>query len=87
MSSRCASITEANGADPILASFYELNWHLIPNLALDVWAYLTAPFMNVDWASRVFLILSFVLLSSGTIFVHRTLGGKGYWPYIGFVLI
>jgi len=81
------AVIQSSGNDPVLSQYYALNWNLIPNLALDIWAYLTASFFDVEMASRSFIILSFLLLTSGTIFVHRALGGTGPWPFISFLFI
>lgn len=81
------AVIQSNGNDPFLSQYYTLNWNLIPNLALDIWAYLTASVFDVEMASRSFIILSFLLLTSGTIFVHRALGGTGPWPFISFLFI
>jgi hypothetical protein len=81
------AVIQSKGNDPILSQYYALDWHLIPNLALDMWAYLTTPFLDVEMASRCFIALSFLLLTSGTIFVHRALGGTGPWPFVSFIFI
>ena len=81
------AVIQSQGNDPVLSQYYALDWHLIPNLALDIWAYVTAPFFSVEMTSRSFIALSFLLLTSGTIFVHRVLGGKGPWPFISFIFV
>lgn len=80
-------VIQDGGNDPLLSRYYELDWHVIPNLALDIWAYLTAPFLDAEMASRTFILISSLLLTSGTIFVHRVLGGTGPWPLISFIFI
>lgn len=81
------SVIQSRGNDPVLSQYYALNWHLVPNLAIDIWAYVTTPLFDADMASRSFIALSFFLLTSGTIFLHRVLGGTGPWPFISFVFI
>lgn len=70
-----------------ISAYFGVNWHFVANLALEIFTY---PFVEVfppDSAGRIFICASFLVLSSGTISVHRALGGKGYWPYLSFLFL
>ena len=36
---------------------------------------------------RIFICVGFLIGASGTIYLHRTLGGKGIWPYFVFLFL
>ena len=75
-------------SDPDLARFYEIDWQLIPNLMMDLIVPPLVRVMNVYLAGQVYTILSFVLILSGTVALHRAL--FRHWsvlPLIGFPLL
>jgi hypothetical protein len=59
-----------------LAAFYELNWQVIPNLAMDIIVPPLARIMNVYLAGQVFLVSMFVLIISGILMLNRVLLGR-----------
>ena len=59
-----------------LAAFYELNWQVIPNLAMDIIVPPLARIMNVYLAGQVFLVSMFVLIISGILMLNRVLVGR-----------
>jgi hypothetical protein len=58
------------------ASFYQVEWQIIPNLAMDLIVPPLARFVNVYTAGQLFLTLTFLLISTGTMALHRVLFGK-----------
>jgi hypothetical protein len=76
------------GTDPDLARFYEIDWQVIPNLMMDLVVPPLVRVMNVYLAGQIYTILSFVLILSGTVALHRALFGR--WsalPLIAFPLL
>ena len=70
-----------------ISSFFGVNWHFVANLALEIFTYPLVGLFSPDIAGRIFICTSFFMLTSGTIWVHRALGGKGYWPYLSFLFL
>src|SRR6266478_7013575 len=46
---------------------YEIDWHLYPNLAMDLIVPMLARFVSVETAARLFLLASQTLVISGAI--------------------
>jgi hypothetical protein len=75
-------------SDPDLARFYEIDWQVIPNLMMDLVVPPLVRLMNVYLAGQIYTILSFVLILSGTVALHRALFRR--WsalPLIAFPLL
>jgi hypothetical protein len=75
-------------SDPDLARFYEVDWQVIPNLMMDLVVPQLERVMNVYAAGQAYTILSFVLILSATLALHRQLFGR--WsalPLIAFPLL
>jgi hypothetical protein len=73
---------------PPLQRYYEIHWHLIPNLALDIIVPKLAHFMSVERAMLIFTALTLVLLVVGCFALHRVLfGGLSYAPFSCFLLL
>ena len=75
-------------SDPDLARFYEIDWQVIPNLMMDLIVPSLVRVVNVYLAGQIYTILSFVLILSGTLALHRQLFGR--WsalPLIAFPLL
>jgi hypothetical protein len=62
--------------NPQLASFYEIDWQVIPNLTMDLIVPQLARFMNVYRAGQVFIIGMFALIISGVLALNRALIGR-----------
>jgi hypothetical protein len=74
--------------DPDLARFYEVDWQVIPNLMMDLIVPPLLRLMNVYTAGQLYTILSFVLIASGTVALHRQLFGRwSVLPLIAFPLL
>jgi hypothetical protein len=75
-------------SDPDLARFYEVDWQVIPNLMMDLLVPPLVRLMNVYLAGQIYTILSFVLILSGTVALHRQLFGRwSVLPMIAFPLL
>jgi hypothetical protein len=74
--------------DPFLSRYYEIDWQVIPNLMMDLIVPLFERVMNVYVAGQAFTLLSFTLILSGTVALHRQLFGR--WsavPLIAFLML
>ncbi len=81
-------IIAAGNSDPFLHRYYEINWQVIPNLMMDMIVPLFERVMNVYLAGEIYTLLSFALIISGTLALHRSLFGR--WsalPLIAFPLL
>ena len=81
-------IIAAGNSDPFLQRYYEINWQVIPNLMMDMIVPLFERVMNVYLAGQTYTLLSFALIISGTLALHRQL--FGHWsalPLIAFPLL
>jgi hypothetical protein len=75
-------------SDPDLARFYEIDWQVIPNLMMDLVVPPLVRLMNVYLAGQIYTILSFVLILSGTVALHRALFSRwSVLPLIAFPLL
>ena len=68
-------IAELSKNHPI-ARFFELNWQVIPNLAMDIIVPPLAHIVNVYRAGQVFLVSMFVVIISGILMLNRALIGR-----------
>ena len=74
--------------NPLLASFYEINWQVIPNLTMDVIVPQLAQVMNVYLAGQVYIVMMFALIISGALTLNRTLIGRwSVLPLFAFPLL
>jgi len=74
--------------NPQLASFYEIDWQVIPNLTMDLIVPLLARVMNIYLAGQVYIVSMFALIISGTLALNRALIGR--WsalPLFAFPLL
>jgi hypothetical protein len=67
-------LSHAGGADA--NPFYETAWALYPNLAMDLVIPLLAQLFGVETATRVFLLLSQVLVVTGAMAIERVVKGR-----------
>src|SRR5262249_56340102 len=61
------------GSDRDLATFYQIDWQVIPNLMMDLIVPILQRAMNVYLAGQVYTIITFVLILSGTLALNRQL--------------
>ncbi|MGA6998085.1 MAG: hypothetical protein WBZ22_17780, partial [Pseudolabrys sp.] len=59
-----------------LGTFYQLNWQVIPNLAMDAIVPSLARLVNVYLAGQIFLVAMFALIISGVVMLNRALVGR-----------
>jgi hypothetical protein len=81
-------VIAAGNSDPFLHRYYEINWQVIPNLMMDMIVPLFERVMNVYLAGQTYTLLSFALIISGTLALHRSLFSR--WsalPLIAFPLL
>jgi len=68
--------------------FYAVRWAPLPDLAADLMVPTLARVMPLEWAGRLFLILTFALLAGGTVWLNRFATGRWrWWPLIAFLLL
>jgi hypothetical protein len=75
-------------SDPDLSRYYEIDWQVIPNLMMDLVVPLFERVMNVYRAGQAYTLLSFTLILSATVALHRQLFGR--WsavPLIAFPML
>ena len=80
-------ILKLDGMDPIIEKYFSVDWNYVPNLALDLFSYPLLQFLEADAVIRIFICAGFLISASGTIYLHRALGGKGLWPYVVFLFL
>jgi hypothetical protein len=81
-------VIATGSSDPDLSRYYEIDWQVIPNLMMDLIVPLLERVMNVYRAGQAYTLLSFALILSGTVALHRQLFGR--WsavPLIAFPLL
>ncbi|HEV2547902.1 MAG TPA: hypothetical protein VGU20_11230 [Stellaceae bacterium] len=59
--------------DPFLSQFYAIDWHLIPNLAMDLIVPPLAHVFNIYIAGKIFLVVTMVLLIAGPHLIYHAL--------------
>ena len=73
----------ANLDHPILDQFYDFGSLLLPNIALDVFAWPLAGIIGAEAALRVFMILSLLLILVGVVSLHAAAFGRlSVWPLL-----
>ncbi len=81
-------VIAAINSDPDLSRYYEIDWQVIPNLMMDLVVPQFERLMNVYLAGQLYTLLSFALIASGTLALHRRLFGR--WsplPLLAFPLL
>ena len=72
----------------VLQRFYRVNWTPIPNLAMDLLVPSFAAVMPLELAGRVFVGLTYVLITSGTVALHYALHRRvSLWPLLAFLFL
>jgi hypothetical protein len=73
------------GSDPDLSRYYEIDWQVIPNLMMDLIVPPLLRLMNVYLAGQVYTLLSFALIISGAVALHRQL--FGHWSALPLIMV
>lgn len=76
-------LSRADGADA--NPFYQVSWAMYPNLAMDLLIPQLSRLVDVETATRLFLLLSQVLLITGAMAIERVV--KGRLQISGFVAL
>jgi hypothetical protein len=81
-------VLERGAADPVLSAMYAVDWHVVPNIAIDV---LMPPLLHVlplDVAGRLFIALALLLPFTGAVVLHRSLfGRRTLWPFAAVLVV
>ena len=68
--------------------FYAVRWAPLPDLAADLVVPLLARVMPLELAGKMFLVLGFALLASGTLWLNRIVSARWrWWPMLAFALL
>jgi hypothetical protein len=71
-----------------LQRYYEVSWHALPNLAMDLTVPQLARWLPLAWAGKVFVISTLCLLAGGAAVLHRVLFSNwSAWPLLAFLLL
>jgi hypothetical protein len=74
--------------DAALARYFIVRWAPIPDLAMDGIVPLLARIMPLEWAGKLFIALTFLLLAGGTAALNRVLFGRwSLWSLLAFLLL
>lgn len=69
-------------------AFYAVHWAPLPNLAQDLIVPPLARVMPLEFASKLFLVMTFGLIAGGTVWLNRIAdGGWRLWPLLAFLLL
>ncbi|HMF24330.1 MAG TPA: hypothetical protein VKG24_19715, partial [Pseudolabrys sp.] len=63
-------------SDADLSRFYQVQWQVIPNLMMDLIVPVLHRVMNIYLAGQIYIIMTFVLILSGTLALNRQLYGR-----------
>jgi hypothetical protein len=75
-------------SSPTLQTFYAIDWHPVPNLAMDAVVPPLSHVIPLIWAGKLFVLLTFLLLTGGCAALHRALFGRWtLWPCLAFLLL
>jgi hypothetical protein len=71
-----------------LQRFYAVVWRPLPNLAMDLVVPPLARVMPLEWAAKLFVLLTLALIAGGAAALHRALfAGWSAWPCLAFLLL
>ncbi|HEY1503126.1 MAG TPA: hypothetical protein VGF92_02435 [Stellaceae bacterium] len=74
--------------DAGLARYYIVAWAPIPDLAMDGIVPFLAQIMPLEWAGKLFIAVTFLLLAGGTAAIHRAVFGRwSRWSLLAFLLL
>jgi len=76
------------GSNPVLNRYYEIDWQILPNLLMDISVPLLAHLVPVEDATRLFVALVMILMTSGTVALFAALHGRlSWWPLLAFLFL
>lgn len=75
-------------AGSALQPFLSIRWAPLPNLGMDGVVPFLAMVVPLEWAGKLFIVLTFVLIAGGTAALHRVLYGRwSSWTLLAFLLL
>jgi hypothetical protein len=75
-------------SSPTLQAFYAIHWRPVPNLAMDAIVPTLSRVIPLEWAGKLFVLATFLLLAGGVAALHRVLFGRWTaWPFLAFLLL
>lgn len=78
----------ANLDDPIYSEFYKAGSFLLPNMAMDMIAVPLAAIVGAETASRIFVILSVLVMLLGTMLLHHAVHSRfSPWPLLAVMFL
>jgi hypothetical protein len=81
-------ILSDRGRSSALHEFYRADWRPLPYLGLELVALPLVPLVGLESAGRIFLSLTFLLISSGTLALSAVLHGRrSAWPLLGLLFL
>lgn len=76
------------GGDPLLARYYEIDWHIIPNLAMDLIVPPLIGWFDIYTAGKLFILFYTALLLTGPHAIHYALFRRfSLGPLVGFLFL
>jgi hypothetical protein len=81
-------ILAADGGSAALNRYYAIHWRPVPNLAMDLVVPALAHLMPLELAGKVFIAAIFLLMSIGTVALHRALFRRwSAWPCLAVLFL
>ena len=82
------AVLAAAGRDTDLAQIYAIDWHIVPNLGMDIVVPLLAQIMPLTLAGKIFLSLALILPLLGTVVLHDAIFEKrSWWPLASAIVV
>ena len=74
--------------DPLINQFYAIEWHIIPNLIMDVVVPPLVEYVGIFMAGKLFVFSTIALILSGVFAVHYAVYKRlSVWPLVVFLFI
>lgn len=74
-----------NPDDPLLNQHFVINWKPAPNLAWDGFVMMVGRWLPLNWALKIFMLLSLALTMIGVALLNRKV--VGYWTWLPFAAV
>jgi hypothetical protein len=74
--------------DPLIKQFYAIEWHIIPNLIMDIVVPPLVEYVGIFMAGKLFVFSTIALISSGVLAVNYAVFQRlSVWPLVVFLFI
>lgn len=74
--------------NPLINKFYAIEWHIIPNLIMDVVLPPLVEYVGIFMAGKLFVFFTIALISGGVFAVHYAVYQRlSVWPLVVFLFI